>query len=167
MTVAQHIISVSPEFNFKFKKKKKINNNRNKHGCKNKVSAKCKRKTARIGCKSRKKMTLYETYQTTYLCSAVLINSTCLNFQYDSDSFVVGINNHHSNSMSKNIKHFITPLTPIPNTFVKGAGGYITVMGSDTLRWRIDDDDRKAYIIFIKDSAYVPNIPKYLLSCQH
>ena len=36
MTVAQHIISVSPEFNFKFKKKKKINNNRNKHGCKKK-----------------------------------------------------------------------------------------------------------------------------------
>ena len=117
MTVRQYIISMSPEFNFKLKMKKKINNNRNRYGCRKYVSAKCKGRTTRIGYKSRKKMTVYEIYQTTYLCSAVSTNSADRNFQYDSDSFVIGIDNHASKIMSNNIKHFITPLTPTPNIF--------------------------------------------------
>ena len=112
-------------------------------------------------------MKVYETYQTTYTCSAVSTNFSGLNFQYDSDSFVIGIDNHASKTMSNKIRDFITPLTPTPNTFVKGAGGYINVMGSGTLRWRIEDDDGKVHTILVKDSLYVPNIPKCLLSCQH
>ena len=167
MTVRQYIISVSPEFNFKLKMKKKINNNINKYGCRKYVSAKCKGRTARIGYKSSKKMTVYEIYQTTYLCSAVSTNSADLNFQYDSDSFVIGIDNHASKIMFNNIKHFITLSTPTPNTFVKGAGGYINVMDSSTLRCRIEDDDKKVYTILIKNGLYVPNTPKCLLSYQH
>ena len=115
----------------------------------------------------KENMKIYETYQTTYVCSAVSTNFSGLNFQYDSDSFVIGIDNHASKTMSNNIKHFITPLNPTPNTFVKGAGGYIKVKGSGTLRWRIEDDDGKVHTILVKDSLYVPNISKYLLSCQH
>ena len=36
--------------------------------------------------------------------------------------------------MYNDIEHFITPLTPTPNTFVKESGGYINVMGLDTPR---------------------------------
>ena len=105
--------------------------------------------------------------QTIYVCSAVSTNFTGFEIQYDSDSFVIGIDNHVSKTISNDTKNFITPLTPIPNTFVKGVGGYINVMGSGTLRWRIEDDDGKVHTILVKDSLYVSNIPKCLLSSQH
>ena len=81
--------------------------------------------------------------------------------------FVTGIDNHASKTMYNDIEHFITPLTPTPNTFVKEAGDYINVMGSDTLRWTIENDDGKVNTILVRDSLYVPNIPKWLLYYQH
>ena len=50
---------------------------------------------------------------------------------------------------------------------VKGVGGNLKVMGSGTLRWKIENDDGKIHKIICKDAIYLPNLHSCLLSPQH
>jgi hypothetical protein len=60
---------------------------------------------------------------------------------FDSDSFIIGVDNHASRSISNNIDHFITALRSPETAFIQGVGGeLLTVKGEGTLVWHIKDD---------------------------
>ena len=86
---------------------------------------------------------------------------------YVTDFHAIGLENHASRTMSNNINHFISTLVPETDMIVKDAGGNLKVMGSGTLRWRIEDDDGKIHTIICKDAIFVPNLHTCLLSPQH
>jgi hypothetical protein len=87
---------------------------------------------------------------------------------FDSDSFIIGIDNHASRSISNNIDHFTTALRSPKNAFIQGVGGeLLTVKGEGTLVWHIEDDEGRAHRITIKDSLFVPKAPICLLLPQH
>jgi hypothetical protein len=87
---------------------------------------------------------------------------------FDSDSFIIGIDNHASRSISNNIDHFTTALRSPKNAFIQGVGGeLLKVKGEGTLVWHIEDDEGRAHRITIKDSLFVPKAPICLLSPQH
>jgi hypothetical protein len=74
-----------------------------------------------------------------------------INYIFDSDSFIIGIDNHASRSISNNIDHFSTALRPPKNAFIQGVGGeFLTVKGEGTLFWHIEDDQGKVHKISIK-----------------
>jgi hypothetical protein len=74
---------------------------------------------------------------------------------FDSDSFIIGIDNHASRSISNNIDHFTTALRSPKNAFIQGVGGeLLTVKGEGTLVWHVEDDEGRAHRITIKDSLF-------------
>ena len=85
--------------------------------------------------------------------------------RFDSDFFLVGVDNHASKCMSKNRKHFVS-FDPMKNQTVKGVGGVIRVLGRGTLRWRVEDCDGRIHVLGIKGALYVPNLPMCLV-CPH
>jgi hypothetical protein len=87
---------------------------------------------------------------------------------FDSDSFIIGIDNHASRSISNNIDHFSTALRLPKNGFIQGVGGeLLQVKGEGTLVWHIEDDSGRTHKITIKESLHVPKAPICLLSPQH
>ena len=55
----------------------------------------------------------------------------CTNF--DTDSFLIGVDNRTSFSMSSNPEDFVTPITPVNNLYVQGIGGRLKVIGKGTV----------------------------------
>ena len=88
-------------------------------------------------------------------------------YAFDSDSQIIGVDNHASRCMSNKLLDFITELKPAKNNKVRGAGGNIQIKGIGTLRWRIQDDEGKHHEIYIKNALYIPDLPISLLSPQH
>ena len=87
--------------------------------------------------------------------------------KFDSDSFIIGIDNHASRTMTNNIDHFIGPLTPEPHARVNGIASGLKVEGSGTVSWKLEDDNGQAHVMTIKGVLYVPGLPICLLSPQH
>ena len=68
--------------------------------------------------------------------------------------------------MSNDKNDFISEITSVTNMRVKGAGGFLKVLGSGTLKWTIDDDDGKYHDIIIKEALYIPGLSSCLLCPQ-
>ena len=168
MTVKMWITSISPEFNFKTRMKcdtrRKYNN---KKRCRRYISAKRKGKTTKIGNKSKIRYTFLQAKPAVYVCSKITTDSIDPKVGFDTGSYSIGVDNHASRTISNRIAHFITPLTPTPNTILLGAGGNLKVKGMGTLQWKIEDDYGKVHIWTIKESLYVSDISTCLLSPQH
>ena len=49
---------------------------------------------------------------------------------------------------------------------VKGADGFLKVIGKGTVRWKIEDDEGKYHDIIIKDALYIPGPSSCLLCPQ-
>ena len=86
---------------------------------------------------------------------------------FDTDSHAIGMDNHTSRIMINDINHFILVLVAEPDMSLKGAGGNLKVMGSGTLRWRIENDDGKIHTIIEKYAIYVPKLHTCLISHQY
>ena len=56
-------------------------------------------------------------------------------FTFDSDSYVIRIDNHASRYISNSINHFINSLSPTANTILRNTGGTLQFNGIDTLCW--------------------------------
>ena len=166
MTVKQGITSVSPDFNF-ITKKKNTKYKNNKRRCRRYISAKKKGKTARIGNKTSKKYVFLNSDSATHVCSSTSATCTNKTVKFDTDSYTIGVDNHTSKCIINMITHFISALTPTPNTVLRGAGGNLKVKGKGTVKWKIEDDDGKSHTILIKDCLYVPGISTCLLAPQH
>ena len=99
------------------------------------ISAKSRGKSTRVGTNKCQPLTLYKVFKTTvYQTAYKTKRKRGRSLTFDSDSFVIGIDNHISRIISNNINHFITALTPTSNTILRGTGGALMVKGTDNLR---------------------------------
>ena len=87
--------------------------------------------------------------------------------RFDSNSFVIRVNNHASKCMSNRRQHFVGPIQPLPNKRVQGVGGLLQVKGRGTIRWRIEDDGGRIHNVLIHGALYIPDLPICLLCPQH
>ena len=133
MTVKQGITSVSPDFNF-ITKKKNTKYKNNKRRCRRYISAKKKGKTARIGNKTSKKYVFLNSDSATHVCSSTSTTHANKTVKFDTNSYTIGVDNHASKCISNTISHFISALTPTPNTVLRGAGGNLKVKGKGTVK---------------------------------
>jgi len=85
--------------------------------------------------------------------------------KFDSDSFLIGIDNHSSKCISPKLSDFIHPIKP-SNGVLKGISGKLSVYGTGTVVWKVLDDDGVKHSIQVKDCLYVPEAPMRLLSPQ-
>ena len=88
-------------------------------------------------------------------------------FAFDSESQVLGVDDHASRCMSNKLSDFITELKPAKNYRVKGAGDNLQVKGVGTIKWQIADDNGTPHDIYIQNVLYVHDLPISLLSQQH
>ena len=99
------------------------------------IAAKRKGKSQVIGNKRPIKYNfIVAEANTTYVVSSTENKSQDNKFQYDSDSFEIGIDNHASKCIEKDQNNFISPITPTSNTILRGAGGNLKVRGFGTVR---------------------------------
>ena len=85
-------------------------------------------------------------------------------FAVDSDSFMIGIDNNSSTTISNRSSHFIGTITPVKGKFVNGFGSVVQVKGEGMIIWKIEDDDEIVHSIKIKKALYVPEALSCLLA---
>jgi hypothetical protein len=74
-------------------------------------------------------------------CCQGLSNKPC-EFVSDTDSFMIGLDNHATCCMENNVHNFVTKLTPTPNIRVRGVGNQLMeAKGKGTVLWKIEDDN--------------------------
>ena len=85
---------------------------------------------------------------------------------WDSDSFVIGIDQHTSSPISNDKRHFVQ----LENTTAKvvGADGVPRgiAAGKGTLQWLVEDDEGVVHRWKIPNAYYIPDCPKCLLPPQ-
>ena len=87
---------------------------------------------------------------------------------FDTDSYLIGVDSHASRCISNNIDHFVTPIKPSRKGSCKGFGGSeTTISGEGTIKWKWLDDTGSIHTMMIKGALYVPQSTICLLSPQH
>ena len=83
-------------------------------------------------------------------------------FKVDSTSFLDGVDNYDSALMTNNVNHFIVPLVPIKNRFVRVCVGIIKFRGSGTTKLKIEDNDGNIHSISTHNSNHLPEALPHL-----
>lgn len=91
---------------------------------------------------------------------------TLQDHSYDTDSYLIGIDDHASYVMSPYRSDFVGDLRPT-KTGVNGVAGTVQAVARGTLRWHWLDDQGVRHRITIPNAYYVPALPIRLLSPQH
>ena len=91
----------------------------------------------------------------------------CIMPPFDSDAFIIGVDNHASCCMDANVNHFTNLRRPKQKVVTKGITDGLTIKVFGTVHWNITDDRGRIHHVAIDDSAFVPNLPHALLSPQH
>jgi hypothetical protein len=88
--------------------------------------------------------------------------------RFDTDSFMIGINNCASKCLTDNRRNFVGPLQQ-QTTQVKGIGGNQKSQWVGTVQWPIVNDEQRKHILRIPNTVLVPkgSLPFRLLSPQH
>jgi len=86
---------------------------------------------------------------------------------FDTDSFIIGVDNHASRTLSNNKRHFIGYIRRLDNLFINGINGKLPIRGIGTIQWKIEDDDGKVHAIRIPNTFYVSQLEHCILSPQH
>ena len=95
-------------------------------------------------------------------------SSNTTSVRFDSDSFLIGVDNHASVTMAKHPDHFEgLVLSPNANSIVGGIDGGLAIAGHGTFCFSIEDDNGQVHRIKIPNSKYVPGLKYSLLSPQH
>ena len=98
--------------------------------------------------------------------STSITNSIHSDHSYDTNSFLIGIDNHASYSMTNSKKDFISTPTKV-NVRIKGIKGHSTSAHRGTVKWTIQDDNGKPHDIILPDTYLIDSLPIRLLSPQH
>jgi hypothetical protein len=87
--------------------------------------------------------------------------------RFDSDSYPIGMDNHASKCMA-NVPHLFENLH-LNNSKgrVDGINSGLDIKGEGTFKINITNDNRRAHMIKIPNSLYVPNLKRCLLLPQH
>ena len=133
-----------------------------------------KRRSSRIGIKRHlRKLYLYSyLFKSTGNHVAFSTSSTPdpnhpSQVNFDTDSFIIGVDNHASRTLSNNKRHFIGYIRRLDNVFINGINGKLPIRGIGTIQWKIEDDDGKVHAIRIPNTFYVPQLEHCILSPQH
>jgi hypothetical protein len=86
--------------------------------------------------------------------------------KYNSDSYLIGIDNHASASVTNSEDDFIITPTPI-DLKVKGIKGYLKSTKIGTVRWNIQDDEGCTHQFDIPGTYLVKELPLRLFSTQN
>ena len=79
---------------------------------------------------------------------------------FDSDSFLIGVDNHATTTISNDKSHFT-------NIGVKGFGNnMVKATDKGTLKWKIEDDEDKVHIFTIYNALYIPQSSLCILCPQ-
>jgi hypothetical protein len=103
-----------------------------------------------------------------YYCFKGTSSSQPLNkpVKFDFESFAIGIDNHASRCVSNNADDFVSAIRP-SNKTLAGISGSLTIRGTGTVKWVIEDDYGRRHSLVIPNTLYVPHAPMRLLSPQH
>ena len=69
--------------------------------------------------------------------------------------------------ISNQRSHFIINFSPMPKKHIKCKIGQISIKCQGTIRWKIEDDEGKVKILYIKDALYVPESLLSILRHHH
>ena len=127
--------------------------------------AKRKGKLTKLGNKTANKYFFLNTNSTYEVNSTSKMHSEDI-CKFDTDPKSLGIDNHASKCTSNDETYFITAISPLANMGVKGAGGFLKVIGKGIVRWKIEDDEGKYHDIIIKNALYIPGLLSCLLCPQ-
>jgi len=86
--------------------------------------------------------------------------------RYDSDSFLIAIDNCCSKCMTNNKQDFVGPMTRA-NVKIKGINGISQTCFRGTVKWSFEDSQGRRYDHIIPGAYYCPDLPCRLLSPQH
>ena len=78
--------------------------------------------------------------------------------RYDTDSFLIGIDNHASASMTNTSQDFVGT-TKTVHAKIKGIKGYLNTTKVGTVRWTIQDDQGRNHRFDIPGTYLVPDLP--------
>ena len=91
----------------------------------------------------------------------------CIMPPFNSDAFIIGVDNHASRCMNANVNHFTKLQHPKQKVDTKGITDGLTIKAFGTIHWNITDDQGRIHHVAIDDSAFIPVLPLALLSPQH
>ena len=103
----------------------------------------------------------------TYLICIISANKTVHQGMFDLKSFITGVENNASKTISNHRYHLNGNFIPLPHQHTKGISGQISIKGQRTVRWRIEDDEVRVHTLDIKEALYVPKSPIFILCPQH
>jgi hypothetical protein len=86
--------------------------------------------------------------------------------QYNTDSFLLGVDNHATAPMTNTKDDFVQP-TKTVDIKIKGINGYLSTAKVGTVRWTLQDNQGRNHQFNIPGAYLVPNLPIRLLSPQH
>ena len=128
------------------------------HRCKQYITSKRRGHTVLIGNKFLK------IFPTPSSDKPLDIRNIPHNFLADSNSLVIGTDNHASATISNKSSHFIGVTTPVKGRTVKVFGWGVQVTGEGTLVLKIEDNDGVIHPIKINKFLYLPETPSCFLT---
>jgi hypothetical protein len=84
-------------------------------------------------------------------CMKSSMRNAAPDHHYDSDSFLIAVNNCSSRRITNNIGDFVGKPTPV-NVSVKGIGGSVTATYEGTVEWRIEDNQGRVHVVRIPNT---------------
>jgi hypothetical protein len=121
----------------------------------------------------------YRARRPAQVCLAICAASICATslqqqyqgqdrMRFDTDSFMIGIDNCASRCLTDNKRDFVGPLQR-HTTKIKGIGGNQDSQWTGTVKWPIIDDEGRKHELLIPNTVLVPkgSLPFRLLSPQH
>jgi hypothetical protein len=80
-------------------------------------------------------------------------------FVPDTDSFMIGLDNHSKCCMENNVHNFVTKLTPTPNIRVRGVGNQLMeAKGKGRVLCKIEDDKGVVHDKLFPGTMYIPEL---------
>ena len=123
-----------------------------------------KHKYARIGIRTGPRIQSINAYATSTTTDHATNQTTNLSPPFDSDSFLIAIDNCASSCFTNNRNDYITHRST--NTIVRGVGNQkLTTIG--TVKWQLQDDRGRKHTFIIPNVYHAPQLPWRLLSPQH
>ena len=75
---------------------------------------------------------------------------------FDLKSFITGVENNASKTISNHRYHLNGNFIPLPHQHTKGISGQIAIKVQGTVIWNIENDEGTVHTFNIKYSRYVP-----------
>ena len=86
---------------------------------------------------------------------------------FNSNYFLIGVDNHATTSISNDKSHFISLISPVTLGIKDCGGSLVRAKGQDTVKWNIKDDEGRVHMFTLQNALYVPESSLCILCLQH